>query len=67
MEHEIFDGEGKFSTGKQQKQGGESGLNSNLAGKHIFLAGHPFTLAGQRFSWVVNGGCKVDVPVSFNL
>ena len=53
----IFDGEAKISTGKQQKQGGESALNSNLAGKHIFLAGHPFTSAGQRFSGVVTGGC----------
>ena len=52
----IFDGETKISTGKQQKQGGESASNSNLAGKHIFLAGHPFTLAGQRFCGVVLGG-----------
>ena len=43
--------------GKQQKHDGESALNSNLAGKHIFLAGLPFTLAGQRFSGVVTGGC----------
>ena len=54
----IFDGETKFSTGRQQKQGGESALNSNLAGKHTFLAGHTFTLAGHRFSGVVTGGCK---------
>ena len=53
----IFDGERKITTGKQQKQGRESALNSNLAGKHIFLAGRPFTLAGQRFSGVVTGGC----------
>ena len=52
----IFDGETKILTGKQQKQGGESASNSNLAGKHIFLAGHPFTLAGQCFSGVVTGG-----------
>ena len=44
---------------KQRKQGGESAENSNLAGKRIFLAGHPFTLAGQRFSGVVTGGCIV--------
>ena len=53
----IFDGETKILTGKQQKQGGESAINSNMAGKHIFLAGHPFTLAGQSFSGVVTGGC----------
>ena len=53
----IFGGETKISTGKQQKQGGESAINSKLAGKHIFLAGHPFTLAGQSFSGVVTGGC----------
>ena len=35
----IFDGETKISAGKQKKQGGESALNSNLAGRHIFLAG----------------------------
>ena len=52
----IFDGETKISTGKQQKQGEESVLTSNLAGKHIFLAGHSFTLAGKRFSGVVTGG-----------
>ena len=43
--------------GKQQKQGGENALN--LARKHIFLAGHPFTLAGQDFSGVVTGGCLI--------
>ena len=53
----IFDGETKITMGKQQKQGRESALNTNLAGKHIFLAGRPFTLAGQRFSGVVIGGC----------
>ena len=53
----ISDGETKISTGKQQKQGGESAINSNMAGKHIFLAGHLFTLAGQSFSRVVTGGC----------
>ena len=42
----IFDGETKISTGKQQRQGGENALNSNSTGKHIFLAGRPFTLAG---------------------
>ena len=56
----IFYGETKISTGKQQKprqkQGGESALCSNLAGKHISLAGHTFTLAGQCFSGVVTGG-----------
>ena len=52
----IFDGETNISTGKQQKQGGESALNSNLAGKHTFLVGHTFTLAGQRFSGVVTWG-----------
>ena len=53
----IFDGETKILTGKQSKQGGGNALNSNLAGKHTFLAGHTFTLAGQRFSGVVTGGC----------
>ena len=43
--------------GKQQKQSGENALNSNLAGKHIFLPGHHFISAGQRFSGVVTGGC----------
>ena len=38
----IFDGETKVLTGKEQKQGGESALNSNLV--------------GQRFSGVVTGG-----------
>ena len=52
----IFDWETKIPTGMQQKQGGESALSSNLAGKHIFLAGHPFTLAGWRFSGVATGG-----------
>ena len=32
--------------------------DSKLAGKQIFVAGHPFTLAGQRFSGVVTGGKK---------
>ena len=44
--------------GKLQKLGGESALNSNLVGKHILLAGHPFTLEGQRFSGVITGGCN---------
>ena len=52
----MFDEETKISMGKQQKQGGESALNSNLAGKHIFLVGLPFTLAGQCFSGIVTGG-----------
>ena len=59
----IFDGETKISTGKQQKQGGESALNSNLAGKHIFLAGHPFSLAGQHFSGIVTGGCVMRLSL----
>ena len=54
----IFDGETKISTGKLQKQGGESALNPNLAGKHILLVGHLFTLAGQRSSRVITGGCN---------
>ena len=36
----VFDGEMKFSTGKQRKQGGESAENSNVAGKRLFLADH---------------------------
>ena len=36
----------------------ESALNSNLVGKHILLAGHPFTLEGQRFNGVITGGCN---------
>ena len=52
----VFDGEAKVSTGKQRKQGEENDFNSNLEGKHIFLTGHPFTLAGPRFSGVVTGG-----------
>ena len=57
-----FDGEVKVSTGKQQKQGGKSLQTQNLAGKRVFLAGHPSTLAGrcfsagQCFSGVVTGG-----------
>ena len=50
----IFDGETKISTGKLQKLGGESALNSNLVGKHILLAGHPrssFYLGGAAFQW----------------
>ena len=58
MELVTFDGETKNSTGMQQKQGEESALNSNLAGKEIFLEGHPFTLAGQRFCGFVTWGCK---------
>ena len=50
----------KNSTGKQQNQGGESALNSNLVAKEIFLAGHPFTLVGQRFSGLVTGGCSMQ-------
>ena len=53
----MFDGETKISTGKQQKQGGETALNSNLTWKYISLAGHPFTSVGQRFSGVVTEGC----------
>ena len=49
--------------GKQQKPGEESALNSNLAGKHIFLVVHPFTLVGQHFSQVVTGGVFSSVKV----
>ena len=49
--------------GKQQFQRGSNGNEAGrilttqyLEGKRIFLAGHPFTLAGQRFSGVVTGG-----------
>ena len=52
----FFDGETEISPGKQRKQGGERAEESNLARKRIFLAGHPFALAGQRFSGVVTGG-----------
>ena len=47
-------GKQKISTGKQQKQGSENALNSNLAGKHIFLAGHPF---GEAAFQRGGGGC----------
>ena len=62
----IFDGETKISTGKQQKQDGESALNSNLTGKHIFLAGHPFTSAGQHFSGVITEGVSKHCVISFS-
>ena len=35
----IFDRK-TILTMKQQKQGGESAFNTNLAGEHIFLVGH---------------------------
>ena len=44
----IFDGETKLSMGKQQKQGGESALNSKLAEKH-FPGGSSSCLGGAAF------------------
>ena len=65
----IFDRK-TILTMKQQKQGVESAFNTNLAGEHIFLVGHPFTLAGQRFSEVVTEpdsenhlGCNITSSV----
>ena len=47
-------GKQNFQRGKVETRQGKY-YNSNLAGKHISLAGHPFTLAGQRFSGVITG------------
>ena len=48
----IFDGKTKFQRGNNRNNAGKC-LNSNIAGKQIFLAGHPRTLAGHCFSGVV--------------
>ena len=52
----ILTGKQKISAGKQQNQGGETLYAQNVAGKRVFLVGHPSTLAGQCFSGVVTGG-----------
>ena len=54
----ILTGKQKISAGKQQNQGRETLYAQNVAGKQVFLAGHPSTLAGQCFSGVVTGGCS---------
>ena len=64
----ILTGKQNFN-GKQRKQGGESAENYNLAWKHSFLAGHPFTLVGQRSAGSllgVSGGFLV-VLVIYNI
>ena len=45
----IFDGETKISTGKQQKQGGESAINSKLGGETHFPGGSSSYLGGAEF------------------
>ena len=52
-------------TGKQKfqqttKQDGVTLLTQKFAGKRVFLAGHPSTLAGQCFSGFVTGGCSIE-------
>ena len=49
--------------GKLRKQGGENALNSNLAGKHIFLAGHPFTWQGSVSAGSLLGGVTKSAGV----
>ena len=54
-------------TGKQNFQRGsnknKAGKLLNSAGKRVFLAGHPSTLAGRCFSGVVTGGCFTMLPI----
>ena len=55
--------------GKQQNHGGES-FTFKPGGKHTFLASIPSTLAGNRFSGVVTGGClkmihKISILIIF--
>ena len=53
----ILTGKEKISAGKRQNQGGETLYAQNIAGKQVFLAGHPSTLAGadwHYFPWVAS-------------
>ena len=54
----IFDGETKyFNVEATEIRWGEC-VKLKLGGETILLAGHPFTLAGQRSSGLVTGGCS---------
>ena len=43
-----------------QKHGCKMFINSNLAGKQIFMAGHHSTLAGHDLNGVIKGACVED-------